>query len=105
VWPRSRQAYFDALASCWWNQIDLAEAKRLAEIFAGYYFCKPGADTSITLPDDSRQHANFPQLKEMLVSQHDDIAREIATMTEWLESDSQHYHVFKMKRADDYELP
>ena len=105
AWPRSRQAYFDALASQWWENLDLVEARRLAEIFAGYYFCKPGGGGSITLPDDSIQHLALPRLKTMLASQGEDIAHEVATMSAWLDSDTQHYHVFKMKHADCYELP
>ena len=103
--PISRQAYFDALAKSWWENFDLDEARRIAQIFAGYYFCKPAGNISITLPDDSMQHRLYPKLKGILEDQMQVIDNEVSTMSAWLDSETPHYHVFKMKGADFYETP
>jgi hypothetical protein len=104
VWPRTRKAYLEALTTRWWEGLDLEKASRLAQIFAGFYFCKPAGKKGITLHDDSEQHALFPRLRTLLVDKRQNVIDEVNTMAAWMKSDSRHYHVFKMKQADSYEM-
>jgi hypothetical protein len=104
VWPRTRQAYLETLATRWWEGLDLEKASCLAQIFAGFYFCKPAGGTGISLRDDSEQHKLFPRLRTLLVEEQQNVVNEVNTMASWMKSDSRHYHMFKMKLADSYEI-
>lgn len=104
VWPRTRQAYLDALTTRWWEDVDQKKASRLAQVFAGFYFCKPAGGFGISLHDDSDQHALYQRLRALLVDKRQNVLNEVDTMAAWMKSDSRHYHIFKMKRADSYEF-
>jgi hypothetical protein len=104
-WPRSRDDYLAALARPWWEDIDLPTATRRAQVFAGWYFCRPAWHGSYRLGDDSEQDALYPIIPEMLEEHQDAVRREIATLREWYASDHLLYHTYKMKLAEAYGLP
>ena len=101
---QTRKVYGQSLNSKWWLDQDIENNKRLADIFAGYYFCIPKEDNSIYLDNDSSQFKLYESHKNLLINNKDLINREIKTMKKWLKSDSKHYHIFKMRNSKDYKF-
>jgi hypothetical protein len=101
-WPKSRQEYLDALASEWWKDMDLRETSRKAQIFAGWYFCRPAWQGDFLLDDDSTQWAIYEKIPTLIKENTDVILREINTIREWFNSGHPHYHTYKMTRSDEF---
>jgi hypothetical protein len=101
-WPKSRQEYLDLLASEWWKDMDLRETSRKAQVFAGWYFCRPAWQGDFLLDDDSTQWAIYEKIPTLIKGNKDVILREINTIREWFNSGHPHYHTYKMSLADEY---
>jgi hypothetical protein len=101
-WPHSRQEYIDALASDWWEEIDLQEAARRAQIFAGWYFCRPAWQGDFLLDDDSTQWAIYRKIPNLLAENEEAIFKEINMIRDWFYSGHPHYHTYKMGRSDEF---
>jgi hypothetical protein len=99
LWPQTRETYIAALARPWWKELDLAETRRRAEVFAGWYFCAPEWQNSFMLPDDSEQDRLYERLPAFLDGNADLVSREVALTATWWRSDSRHYHVWKMREG------
>ena len=104
-WSRSRAEYLDDLARPWWEDLDLAIAARRAQMFAGWYFCRPAWHEGFHLEDDSRQDALYETIPDLLARHPHVVQREIAGIREWYASPERFYHSFKMRRTTDYALP
>ena len=76
----SREHYLALLATDWWADIDLAQAKRRAEIFAGWWFCAPEWQGDFLLGDDARQDALYDAIPDLIGGHPKEIARELATL-------------------------
>jgi hypothetical protein len=104
-WARTRAEYLSALDTPWWEELDLETASRRAQVFAGWYFCRPSWHGDYRLADDSEQESLYAALPGLLTGQADAIRREITTLREWWASDHLLYHTYKMGRAEAYGLP
>jgi hypothetical protein len=100
----SRAHYLELLASQWWSDVDLANTKRRAEIFAGLFFCAPAWQGQFVVPDDSQQDALYDVIPDLLRENAATVSREIATIREWWHSAHPFYHTSKMLRAEAYGL-
>ena len=101
-WPKSRQEYLDLLASEWWSEIDLQEASRLAQIFAGWYFGRPTWQGNFILDDDSKQWKIYENVPTLIKENAEVISKEMETIREWFNSGHPHYHTYKMTRSDEF---
>ena len=96
LWPQSREDYIAALAKPWWDQLDLESSRKRAEVFAGWYFCAPDWQAEWSLPDDSEQDRLYEIYPSFLDDGAAAIQREASLVSDWWQSDSRHYHVWKM---------
>jgi hypothetical protein len=101
---RSRQDYVDLLASEWWSDMDLDDARRRAEIFAGLWFCAPDWQGEFVLADDSGQEALYSSIPGLLQNNAETVRLEIASIREWWQSGHPYYHTGKMLKADRFRL-
>ena len=104
-WSRSRADYLRDLAGPWWSDLDLDAVARRAQMFAGWYFCRPAWHEGFHLEDDSRQDPLYDTIPALLKGHPHVVQREIAEIREWYDSPSRFYHSFKMRRAEAYALP
>lgn len=95
----SREDYFDNLGRAWWKEIDLVEARRRAEIFAGWFYGYPERQPEFLLSEDTEQDAGYDSLLDLLQGARPAIWREIGLVREWFESDHRLYHTAKMLDA------
>ena len=98
----TKESYKAALKSFWWLAEDKNKNQELSNIFAGYYFCVPKEENSIFLPNDSDQTKLYKIHADLLDHQKNLIEEEIKMMKRWINSDINHYHIFKMRNAKDY---
>jgi len=103
--PASRDAYLQALTRNWWEAIDLAKAKRRAQVFAGWYFCRPSWHEGFLFQDDSRQGELYDVLPRVFEAYPHVLRREIDGLRSWYQSAAPHYHTFKMRATTAYALP
>lgn len=101
---RSRADYLSLLAGCWWSEMDLDDARRRAEIFAGWWFCAPDWQGEFLLSDDSRQDTLYDTIPPLIADHPGEIARELETLREWWGSGHRYYHTTKMWKADAFRL-
>jgi len=100
----SRADYLALLGSRWWTDMDLDDAKRRAEIFAGWWFCAPGWQGKLLLGDDTQQDALYDTIPDLIASHPEEIAQELATLSGWWRSGHRYYHTAKMQQADTFQL-
>jgi hypothetical protein len=100
----SRADYLATLPTRWWEGLDLAEAKRRAEIFSGWWFCAPAWQDGFVLPDDTGRYENYGHAMRLLDRYPAQVARELASLDEWWKSGHRYYHTWKMASADAYQL-
>lgn len=103
-WSRSRGEYLACLATDWWKELDLVRTTRCAQIFAGWYFCRPDWQGGFVLQDDTFQDRIYEHIPDLLSDNEEVIARELKTIEEWFTSESRHYHTFKMDKASEFSL-
>jgi hypothetical protein len=96
----TRTDYIDRLRKEWWQDIDVAAARRRALIFAGAYFCAPAWQSSLLMVDDSSQDAAWEHLVKML-DRTERVKDEIDTICAWFQSDSPRYHSYKVAAASE----
>lgn len=101
---RSRDEYLALLAEDWWVGIDLADSKRRAEIFAGWWFCAPDWQDRFLLADDSRQDALYDIIPGLIAENRGTVARELDELRQWWTSGHPFYHTSKMMRADRFRI-
>lgn len=101
---RSREHYLDLLSSEWWNDIELGDARRRAEIFAGWWFCMPEWQGSFVLGDDARQNALYDLIPDLVNKNRMTVDRELREIREWWDSGERYYHTRKMANAERYRL-
>jgi hypothetical protein len=104
-WSTSKEAYLRDLAGTWWETIDLAKAARRAQVFAGWYFCRPAWHEGFHLDDDSRQGELYEGIEGLFARYPHVVDREIHEIRDWYRSPELLYHTFKMRRATEYTLP
>jgi hypothetical protein len=104
-WSRSRAEYLVDLARPWWTDVDSETASRRAQIFAGWYFCRPAWHEGFHLEDDSEQDALYERIPALLDGHPHVVRREIDGIREWYASGERFYHSFKMRGATEYALP
>lgn len=104
LFPDSREHYLELLGSEWFNRVDLESAKRRAEIFAGWYFCVPGWQADMVMPDDSDRISQKKHMVHLIEEQADCVQRDVGLIREWMLTGEHGYHTFKMKLAADYSL-
>ena len=100
----SREGYLALLSDRWWSDIDLDDARRRAEIFAGWWFCAPDWQGDFLLGDDSRQDALYNAIPDLIVRHSDEVRRELATLRDWWRSGHRYYHTAKMREAEAFRL-
>jgi len=100
----TREQYLALLASDWWSDIDLADSRRRAEIFAGWWMCAPDWQGRLVLSDDSRQDELYDLIPALLAESQREIEMELAMLRTWWHSQRPFYHTFKMQQADGYRL-
>jgi hypothetical protein len=105
VWPRSREDYLAKLTSPWWQELDLAETARRAQIFAGWYFGRPTWQGRFHIGEDSDRDALYETMPALLEDNRDVVRREIEEIRRWYDSEHRLYHTFKMRDAGEYALP
>lgn len=99
-WTKSREEYLQTLATPWWTSLDLVKTTRLAQIFAGWYFCRPAWQGGFVLGDDSVQDPLYEDVPRLFAENQDAIAREVETIRQWFGSESRRYHTDKMRHAE-----
>jgi hypothetical protein len=100
----SREDYLDLLGKPWWCGMDLDEARRRAEVFAGWWFCAPEWQQGFILGDDSRQDALYDTIPGLLSANAQAVAREVEELADWWRSGRLYYHTWKMSRASSYQV-
>ncbi len=100
----SRDEYLQLLATEWWRDLDAADVRRRAEIFAGWWFCAPQWQGGFVLPDDSRQDALYDTMSSLIESNKEAVRLEIEELAIWWNSGRAYYHTSKMLRADRFQL-
>jgi hypothetical protein len=98
----NRAHYLDLLAREWWCDMDLAAARRRAEIFAGWWFCMPEWQRGFVLQEDATQGALYDSIPVTLRERGDVIAHEMTELRAWWQSGHPYYHTYKMARADAF---
>ena len=101
---QSRQDYLDLLGREWWLTWDTADARRRAEVFAGWWFCAPQWQGRFVLGDDARQDVLYDAMPGLLDGNSATIEHEIGTLVRWWKSGHAYYHTSKMAWADAYML-
>jgi hypothetical protein len=101
---RSRDDYLQQLGCEWWSSIDSDDARRRAELFAGWWFCAPDWQDGFVLPDDSRQDALYDLIPGLVAGNRQMVAREVQTLHDWWAGGHPFYHTWKMAQADGYRL-
>jgi len=101
---QSRQQYIDLLRSEWWHDMDLADCRRRAEIFAGWWFCVPDWQRGFILLDDARQEAAYDVIPGLLRDNPEAVAKELRSIGYWWESSHPYYHTSKMAKADGFQM-
>ena len=104
-WSRSRAEYQRDLAEPWWKALDLEGVARRAQVFAGWYFCRPAWHEGFHLDDDSGQDRLYDSIPRLLAAYPEVVRREIDEIREWYRSPERFYHTYKMRRAEEYALP
>jgi hypothetical protein len=104
-WSRSREEYVQDLARPWWESLDLEIVARRAQVFAGWYFCRPAWHEGFHLEDDSQQDRLYETIPQLLERYPHVVRREIEEIGEWYRSPERFYHTYKMRRAAEYALP
>ncbi len=102
--PGDRDGYLAALETEWWKDIDTDLARAKAELFAGWTFCVPDWHGRYILQDDSRQDAIYPELPGFLETNGAALEKEVCEIRDWFDSGHSYLHVFKMSRADRFQL-
>jgi len=101
--PESKAAYLEKLAGPWWRDRPGAAAE-LGHLAAGLYYGVPDWHGEYILRDDSDQDAIYETLPAFLAGNAAAIEREIATIRDWYDAKHPFFHMFKMFRADRYQL-
>jgi len=101
-YPHSREEYLQSLDENWWEDMDLEENAKLAQIFAGWYWGRPSWQKDFLLEDDSRQWEIYKNIPNLLENNKEVIGKEIETIRSWFESSYPHYHTYKMMQTDKY---
>lgn len=101
---QNRSDYLDLLSREWWRDIDLVEARRRAEIFAGWWFCLPEWQRGFMIEEDSLQDRLYDGIPDLLRNNRDTIEREFAELRAWWQTKHLYYHTTKMASADRYVL-
>jgi hypothetical protein len=104
VVAENRQTYINLLARDWWRDVNLEDARRRAEIFAGWWFCMPDWQRGFLLKEDATQDALYDSIPSLLRNNHTAIDRELLELRAWWQSGHPYYHTSKMARADHYVL-
>lgn len=104
TWPGDRRRYLEALGRIWWHDAGIAERRRRAEIFAGWYFATPSWQKGLVCGDDSRQSENLPALVQMLDGGKEALECELSEIAQWWQSGSRFYHTAKMANTDTFSL-
>lgn len=102
--PGGRGGYLAALKKEWWKSADTEAGRARAELFAGWMFCVPDWHGCYILQDDSRQDAIYSDLPGFLESNGEAIEKEVREISNWFDSGHNYLHVFKMSRADGFQL-
>lgn len=101
-WCRTREEYLEALTRAWWDELDPSLVSRRARILAGWYFGRPAWQGGFVLDDDSVQDPVYAKIPSLFAEHRGTIAREVETIRAWFQSDSRHYHTYKMGLADAF---
>jgi hypothetical protein len=104
-WSRSREEYARDLARPWWETLARDVVARRAQVFAGWYFCRPAWHEGFHLEDDSQQDRLYDTIPGLLERYPQVVRREIDEIREWYRSPERFYHTYKMRRASQYALP
>lgn len=99
----SRAEYLQLLAGEWWRDVDAADVRRRAEIFAGWWFCAPDWQGRFLLPDDSNQDRLYDGMIDLLADNRAVVDRELDELRRWWDTGHIYYHTTKMRRADAYQ--
>lgn len=101
---RDRADYLRLLRKPWWEGMDLAEVKRRAELFAGWWFCAPEWQDGFILGDDGQTNGLYDRIPALVEGHAAVVRREIEALRAWYESGERYSHTFKMKTAESYKL-
>lgn len=102
--PGGRHSYLAALKKEWWKGVATEAGQAKAELFAGWMFCVPDWHGSYILQDDSRQDAIYPELPRFLEANASALEKEVHEIRDWFDSGHSYLHVFKMSRANGFQL-
>jgi hypothetical protein len=100
----SRAEYLELMSGEWWRDMNLNEARRRAEIFAGIWFCMPSWQGEFILGDDAEQNRLYEAIPQLLANGQGPVTREIDEIHKWWQSKKAFYHTEKMLRADQFKL-
>jgi hypothetical protein len=100
----SRRNYLDLLGSNWWEDMDLAQTRRRAEIFSGWWFCAPDWQRDYLLGEDGDQDALNAKILDLINTKRPTLDREIDEIASWWNSGHRFYHTTKMANAGGYWL-
>lgn len=101
---RGRADYLDLLTRRWWDDMDLDDCRRRAEIFAGWWFCAPTWQGDFILGDDARIDALYDLIPGLIENNRNVVAREIEHLRDWYRSGHPYSHTYKMMHADAFKL-
>ena len=104
LWSQSREDYISHLLSDWGALIDLTISQRRAEIFAALCCCCPSWQQGLIYRPDTDRDDIYLDLQETLEKNPKALEKEIQTISDWFESSTPYYHVFKMQGADAFAL-
>jgi hypothetical protein len=84
--------------------MDLADCRRRAEIFAGWWFCVPDWQSGFVLLDDARQDDAYDVIPALLRDNPGSVEKELHSIGKWWDTGHAYYHTTKMLKADGYQM-
>jgi hypothetical protein len=94
----TRGDYIRDLAHAWWLDCPREEARRTAEMFAGWYFSRHDDGRQIRFGEDHEGSRNYPLVIAALEHSRNDLEAEADDVNAWWRSQEQHYHTFRMRQ-------
>jgi hypothetical protein len=101
---QTREHYIELLATDWWDDIDLVDSQRRAEIFSGWWMCSPDWQGKFVMSEDFRQDELYDIIPSLLAASRGEVEMELANLRTWWNSRHAFYHTFKMQQAHTYRL-
>ncbi len=98
----SRDDYVNIISRPWWTEADSEMARHNALIFAGMFFAVPGWQRKLVFADDALQEKLYLIYETVDIENSNELRHELESLNCWYKSDEKYYHIYKMKRAEQF---